>query len=129
MGINRWINSHLIALLKIWVLIFTALVIFMFVQGRHRDSKIEDQAQQNRALITQLRNNQKAIQRSRIESCIANYNTILHAFDPFVPRVDNPATPRNEVDDFKLFRDGLIEKRGHCRQQVSVKPRRENAKP
>lgn len=118
---NGWINRHLVTLLKIWVVLFTLIVIVLLVQGRNRDSKIEVQAQNNRELIVQLKENQKAIQRSRIQSCIASYNTILHAFDPFIPKADDPTTHRNEVQDFKTFRNGLIKKRNRCKTQVAVK--------
>jgi hypothetical protein len=125
MELSKFINRHLKTLLQIWVVLFTIFVLYLWNQGHERDKKIAHQTSVNRQLIHRLAENQKAIQRSRQQSCVANINTVIHAFDPFIPKVDDPNTPRNEVDDFKTFRDGLITKREHCKQQVAIKPRRD----
>lgn len=125
--VNRFVNKHLKTLLQIWVVLFTIFVLYLWHQGHANDNKLKHQTTINRQLIHRLAENQKAIQRSRYQSCVANINTVIHAFDPFIPKHDNPNTPRNEVKDFKTFTDGLVKKRNHCKQQVAIKPRRANA--
>lgn len=94
--------------LKIWIVVFTATVLFLVYQNRQ-------QAQHNSDRIND-------IQASRIESCRANYNALLQAFAPFKPKKDDPNTPRDEVQDFKDFTNNLIKKKSHCIQQVRAKP-------
>jgi hypothetical protein len=123
--INRFVNKHLKTLLQIWVIFFTIFTLYLWYQGHQTDNKLKQQTTINRSLIQRLAENQRAIQRSRRQSCIANINTVIHAFDPFIPKHDDPNTPRNEVQDFKTFTDSLIKKRNHCGQQVAIKPRRD----
>lgn len=106
-------------LMGIWIVVFSSLVILALVQQREASS-------QNRKRIDENAEVTAAIQRSRLESCRANYTSQLQAFADFKPKKDDPNTPRNEVADFKHFTDNLREKRANCVNQV--KPQQDKPK-
>jgi len=116
MQINRWINTHLQTMFKIWVVVFTALTLFLLFANRQR-------AIDNKHRIADINALLYSIQKSRVESCKQNYQTLIDAVQPFGKK-DDPRTPENEVNATQQFIKHLKEKKLHCVKQVS--PRRIN---
>jgi len=111
---NAWVNAHLQNILKIWLVIFTILALFLLFQSRQRGID-------NKHRINDIHNLVERIQQSRIDSCRQNYQAIINSFAPFGKR-DNPQTPLNEKEAIGRFVRQLQLKKANCPQQVS--PRR-----
>lgn len=114
-------------LFVIWLVAFTGLAIWLLVDNRRLASDASTRANENTHLIKQVAQQQRDIQHSRLESCIANFNSLLEAFRPFKPKADDPRTPRDEVQDFKKFTDHVKAKRANCPKQVALKESKKNA--
>lgn len=84
-----------------------ALAVFVFVDTTNRTA-------QNRERIGD-------IQRSRVESCERSYEGIREVFRPLFPRSDDPATPRNELNDLATFNRTIDRLKAGCAQQISTK--------
>lgn len=109
--------------LKLWMILFTIVTLLLVIDNRRLTNKADHRASEAQHLAQQIKEAQDDIQRSRLEACIANQNSLLQAFAPFTPKIDDPTTSRNEVKDWKKFTDNLKVRRDNCKN--IIKPKKE----
>lgn len=109
----KWIDRHLKTILEIWVVLFTILVIYLFVTIRGEISHNKDRAQDAKNLAQKVAHQQKLIQQGRLHSCQTTYRGVGEVVIPFVrsPRA------RRIIPRFKK----LIEKKVQgCIKQIQA---------
>lgn len=113
----QWIDRHLKTLLEIWVVLFTILVVYMFVTQREEISHNKTRSNQAKALALKVEKQQKLIQEGRLHSCRTTYKSIG---DLLIPLAKTPKQKKN-VPAFKAI---IAKKMSGCSKQIKA-PKKE----
>jgi cbb3-type cytochrome oxidase subunit 3 len=114
-----WIDRHLKTLLEIWVVLFTILVIYLFVALREEIDHNKTRSQQAKNLALKVQKQQKLIQEGRLHSCQTTYRSFSEILRGFA----DPKTAKERAD-LKKFDELVASKVRGCQKQIKA-PKKE----